>query len=44
MIENDSFFIGCRKVFFVIENGNGDICVVDYDGSIVIVFNVFGGM
>lgn len=44
VIENDSFSTGCRKVLLVIENGNGDICVADHDGSTVIVFNASGGM
>lgn len=44
VIENDSLSTGCRKVLVVIENGNGDICVADHNGNVVVVFNASGGM
>lgn len=47
MIEKDSkgkllFFVDGDFVFCLIENGNGNICVVDYNGKVVVVLNFFG--
>lgn len=47
MIEKDGkgkllFFVDCDNLFCLIENGNGNICVVDYSGKVVVVLNFFG--
>lgn len=48
-VENDIlggffFLVNSRKVLRLSENGNGDICVVDYIGKVVFVVYVFGGL
>lgn len=36
------FFVGIKVVFYLIENGNGDVCVVDCVGLLVVGVGFFG--
>lgn len=36
------FFVGIIVVFYLIENGNGEVCVVDCVGLLVVGVDFFG--
>lgn len=38
------FFVDDKFLFYLIENGNRDICVVDYVGKVVVVVDGFGDL